>query len=343
VLGGIADMRAGTRIRHVERLSLAPRAGPSIASFEIPAPLKAKNRQGMFLRGNVLTVFGGNRSLEQHDFEPEDFQDDCYALDLGSFAWTARGNFPERRQTIATAFSSDGKSGLAIGGFGHDGENAVARSAGFRYSFADDAWKRDEHLDLPLPRTQFGLATIKSTLWLFGGLDYDPMRGDDAFVHPTAVLSLDLASENAAFAPSGIEMPGARRAFACATLGERAYLVGGMRGNFELVEDCVAFDAGTRRFTPIAAPKRTRLSGELVALGQRLYLCGGSSRNADGKLGPDPTIEEYDPATDRWTVVVDALPAPMKHMRAFALRDRLLLASANVDGVRALRLCLIRP
>ena len=344
VLGGIDDMRKDGRVRHVEVLDPRRAAAAIVDVFEIPAPFAAKNRQGAFLRGNTLTLFGGNRSLKQHDFAEDDFQSEAYTLDLATFEWKQRAAFPEGRQTVAAAVVDDGATGLAVGGFGFVDGRAKARDAGFRYSFQQDAWEPAPNVALPDPRTQFGLVEGNGRLWILGGLDFDPARGEDeSFQHLDTVLSLDLSDPDARFVDSGVRLTSPRRAFACTTLAGKAYLVGGMREDFEVVEQCETFDFETRSFAPIAAPRKTRISANLVAVEGALYLCGGSSRGENGKLAPDRSIERYDPDTNTWRVVVEEIPIPMPHVRAFALRNRLLLVSSHVDGPPTTRLVLIAP
>jgi hypothetical protein len=157
------------------------------------------------------------------------------------------------------------------------------------------------------------------------------------------VLSADLSDPDGSFTDSGVRLTTPRRAFACAAIGGKAYLVGGMREDFEAVDECEVFDFATRTFSAIAAPQRTRISAELVALDGRLYLCGGSSRGESGKLAPDRSIERYDPAQNTWDVVVAEVPVPMSHERAFALRDRLLLVSSHVDGPPTTRIVIVTP
>ena len=102
--------------------------------------------------------------------------------------------------------------------------------------------------------------TLPELLASFGGLDYDPRRGDDdAFRLPTEVLVRSDAAPAEGFRPAGVELTTPRRAFACAALGGRAYLVGGLREDFDRVEDCEAFDFAARRFVPIAKPRAPRV------------------------------------------------------------------------------------
>jgi hypothetical protein len=340
-LGGIDEMRSAGRVRPIERFAGEYRSVPRVSTITLPAPFPARNRQGALVRGDTLFLFGGNTSLGQHDFEPENFARATWSLDLATLAWRERAPFPEGRQTIAASLSADEKTGFAIGGFAHDGDEAVSRGAGFRYDLEADAWSADARLALDVPRTQTGLVRRDGALWVLGGVDYDPRREGQEWNLPLDVLVLADGAER--FVPSGARLTTPRRAFACAELDGRAYLVGGMREEFALVDECEAFDLATRRFVPIAKPRATRVSASLVTFGGKLYLAGGSSRAADGKLRPDPAIEVYDPAADRWSVHVDALPEPMEHLQAFALRDRLLLVSAHVSGPPALRLAYVNP
>jgi hypothetical protein len=157
------------------------------------------------------------------------------------------------------------------------------------------------------------------------------------------VLSLDLSDPDARMVDSGVRLTAPRRAFGCAALDGKAYLVGGMREEFDTVDECEVFDFETRTFSAVAAPRRTRISCEMVAVDGKLYLCGGSSHGEAGKLVPDRSIECYDPATNTWSVVIDELPQPMPHMKAFALRDRILIVSSHVDGPPTTRIVLIAP
>lgn len=332
------------RIRQIERLG-AHRPGPAVvAQWTVPCPADFKNRQGMLLHGKQLYLFGGNRSTEQHDFEQEDFTNQSWSIDLSTLMFHREADFPEAIQTIQTEFSAGG-GGLAVGGFGHDGEVARARTASYSIDFESGEWS-DASLDLPIARSQFGLARNGEDYWVFGGLDYDPRReAGDQFRHLTTVLRSSVTPEGEArFIEAGIELPEPRRAFAGAYLNGRYYLIGGMREDFQLVEPCRAFDFASETWIDVPAPARQRLSGELVALNDRLYLIGGSSPKSSGKgLESNYSIEVFDPVANSWSLLQSEVPFPPKHIRAFAFRGRLLLASTNFDGANQLRLALIDP
>jgi len=327
-VGGIGGMHTDGRTRHVEVFNpRQPSTAPSLVRWTLPSPGAAKNRQGAFLSGDHLVLFGGNNSLGQHDFEAENFLADGHAIHVPSLAVQPAAPYPVPRQSMQTVVG-DG-IGLSVGGFGHDGKVARTHGEVFAYDARSNAWS--SRPGLPGTRSQFGLASHGDALWVFGGLDYDPTRaGKDQFRHQTSVLRAP-ADGSAPFADSGIELPGPRRAFGGVAHEGKFYMVGGMRGGFQLVEDCAAFDFEREAFSPIACPRRVRLNPQLVAVGNRLVLVGGSSK-VDGKLGPDRTIEVYDPAAGTWSTLALELPLPARHLRAFAYRDRLLLYSAHNDN-----------
>lgn len=333
-LGGILGMVRDGRTRHVEAIPLTEGADArldSIASFALPAPGRAKNRQVLFVRGDSLYAFGGNQSREQHDFAPEAFLAEGFRLHLASLDWTPLAPLPEPRQSMGSCVASDGSQALALGGFGHDGEVARTLAGAFAYDFDADAWSAVEG-GLQDALTQFGLFEQGSELWIAGGMDYDPRRAKDArFVLPRTLLHASVEGGAPRFEPAGgLELPGTRRAFGSATLDGRCYLVGGMREGFEPVEECDVLDLATKSWERIPGPRRVRISPELVALEGRLYLVGGSSRRAaDGELEPDPSIEVYDPATRAWSVLLEELPFEPLHLRAFAYEGRLLLYTAQ--------------
>jgi hypothetical protein len=346
-LGGIRGMTTDPRTVHVEPVSLRPATAPEVVLLELPYGGRAKNRQGLFVHGDAVHLFGGNVSLEQHDFEPEHFTREHHVLDLPSLRWTSAAPYPVARQTMQTVVLGEGRQarGVSVGGFGHDGSVARTHPESFAFDFRAGTWSSSAP-DLPEPRSQFGLVRLAvpaaasaaadrdDALVVLGGLDYDPGRpARDRFRHVTPVL---VARPGApAFAPGGVELPEPRRAAGVAALEGRIYLVGGMAGEFQLVESCRVYDVAARTFAPIACPARTRLNPQLVALeepggARALYLVGGTSRQGDD-LGPEPTVERYDPASDTWTTVLDRLPVEPRHVRAFAYRGRLAVLSTHTE------------
>ncbi|MCB9898112.1 MAG: hypothetical protein H6825_08930 [Planctomycetes bacterium] len=358
-LGGIVGMDPSGRLRHVERVRPAPAAAfvpaggedPSDATcdarddapvddaaaaestarvllrLDVPTPALARNRQGAALVGRALYLFGGNRSTGQHDFGPDDFLSEGWRLSLADLSWERLPDFPARRQSMVALSSSDGRELRLFGGFGHDGDAARTQSGAQAFDLELGLWRALP--ELPAPLTQFGLADVGDAKYVLGGLDYDPDRvEDDGFRHVRTVLRADTAAREPRFVDTGLELPEARRAFGCAALDGRIYLVGGMAGDFARVEPCRAFDPAAGTFAEIASPRAVRISPELVALDGRLALFGGTSRDPrTGDSRSDPSIEVYDPATDTWRVALEDAGLDPRHARAFALDGRLLIVS----------------
>lgn len=332
-VGGI--IKEVGRVRTIETLDLGTKASgtdkPRVEHLTLTAPGPAKNRQGVFLRKNQIYVFGGNNSLEQHDFEPENFLDHGYKLSLGTFKWKPVKAYPKKRQTMQTVVLADGDTGVSVGGFGHDGERARTHPESYLYDFDNDRWT-ERAGTVPVSRSQFGLMRYDGHLWAIGGLDYDPNRPDKKrFQHANTVFKAKADDPKAAFVDTGITLPQPRRAFGGALLGDRYYLVGGMRDGFKLVEACDVYDFKSNSWSTIPAPKKTRISPELVALDGKLYMASGAILSPDDEMLPDPTIEVFDPATNSWSVFIDKLPIDTTHMRMFAHRGRLLVYSAHAE------------
>ena len=337
-VGGISR---GVRPTHLEKLQLGPvDPMPTVTVMSLPTPMEAKNRQGVFLHDGWLHLYGGNNSVGQHDFEADNFLSSGHRLSLADLHWEEGTEYPAARQTIQTCMDGQGNA-YAIGGFGHDGDVARGWTDGYRYDLRSGTWN-DDGPDLPVPRSQFGLVENDGRMWAFGGLDYDPRREEgDQFRHLTEVVVAEPGSD---FAYDGLHIPEPRRAFAGAKLDGHYYMIGGMRENFQLVENCRVFDFETQEFKEIPSPSRPRLSAELVALGDRLYLAGGSSPKAEGSgLESNRSIECYDPATNTWSMVMDEIPINPRHMRMMPYRGRLLLFTSHVADDDMVTLAFIDP
>jgi N-acetylneuraminic acid mutarotase len=329
-VGGIPSAHRGARIRHIEQASLdAPPAG---VVWTLDTQSAAKNRQGAFLLGQQLYVFGGNNSLEQHDFAPENFVSTARRLDLGTLEWKAAADFPVKRQSMQTAIGGTEEKplGLVVGGFGFAGDRLGSQPEVYAYDVKADQWSASL-AKMPIARSQFGLVEWEKAAWVIGGLNFEQNRKGDEFKLPTAVLRLDLEHPEAGFTDAGFNVGETRRAFAGGLLGDRFYLTGGLKDNFEPVIACEVLDLKTKTSSPMTCPSRHRLGGELVPLGNKLYLIGGSAPpDGGGERVPSTRIEAYDPATNQWTTLSDALPfEEPKQLQAFAYRDRLLLYTAN--------------
>ncbi len=341
VLGGVHGMTTDDRIAHLEPIELDAPAEPRFHRWVLDNPSDAKNRQGMGLIGDRLIAVGGNRSLGQHDFEPEHFSAQTWELHLTSMRWEARPDFPVARQSMRV--HEDRGDLLIAGGFGHGGEAARTFDEIYQYvgETAGEAtpYKKLE-TTLPQALTQFSLVLHDKTWWTIGGLDFDAARGPkEMFQHTSAIHRGEAKAGASKFETAKVEMPGTRRAFAGAELDGKFYMAGGMRESFATVDDCQVFDLAKASWSKFACPSAVRINADMVAVGKKLYLVGGS-RNGDPEKGaeglvPDRSIEVYDPAKDSWSVLVDDIGLEPKHMRALAWGEHILMFTTHNEEGRA--------
>jgi N-acetylneuraminic acid mutarotase len=355
-LGGVCR---GVQVRAIERLaaqladvqdsthpveasaSLAAQPPPS-ARVKLASPSAARNRQGAALVGDRLYFFGGNRGLAQHDFGPDHFLAESWSLDLRSLDWESLSELPFRRQSLQLGALAENEL-LAVGGFGHDGEDTRAFADVVQYSVEADTWTR--RAELPLGRSQFALIPHEGALWMFGGWTALVDDGDgQEFQLALDVLRMDpSAGEKARFEPTGVELPQGRRAFGCALLDDRVWLVGGLTDEFERVETCDVFDLASRTWSQASAPRHARIGPDLVALDGKLYLVGGSSEGPARRGGADRSIEVFDPASQAWSVLAEDCGVEPEHIRAWAHAGRLLLVSTQHADPASIELAWIEP
>jgi N-acetylneuraminic acid mutarotase len=334
----VSGTSRGSHVRNIEWLKTDREPGPRITRVALPAPGSAKVRQGIFLHNNALYVFGGNNAVRDHQFAPENFLDEAFRISLNGLYAKRGQDFPVKRQSFITWVTHTGGNprfrearGYAIGGFGHDGEAAVSKADIFAYDFATDTW-RDGGVSLPVPLTQFGHTEHEGALYLFGGMDFDPARGTRGrFQMSDKVYKWSPHAEGAdGFTELETRLPIRRRAFGGAQLGERYYLVGGMTANFEEVEHCDVYNFATGEWETIPAPSDVRLSPKLIPLDGKLYLVGGSSPTLDG-MARNLSIEVYNPATNKWSTLIEDIGVDLGELQAFAFHHRILLYSVHND------------
>jgi len=341
-LGGIAGMDKGDRLRGIERLWFDEVDSALVTSVEVPLECAPRNRQGVFLVGRALHLFGGNGSPGQHDFAPETFAQDGLVLDLGSFATRALAPYPVRRQAMeAVCFDARGLA-LVGGGFGHDGEVARSFAETYLYDLEFDTWRAGPRFDRP--RSQFAMARVGGDVWVLGGHDYDPRRVDDeAFLFPLAVMLADENDLAGGFADSGLRLPRGRRAFACAELDGRIHLVGGMGPGFAVVDVVDVLDTNRGTWTTIPSPATQRVGAALAAHGGRLYLVGGTSLAEHDRAKPVQSVEVYDPTLGEWRVHVDDIGVDLRHVRAASYGERVLVWTTESEGQGALQAHFVTP
>ena len=350
-LGGAGN---GCKVRWVETVELECNDRPvqlSVSSIAFPGAGRA--RHTTFMAGGALHFAGGNRSVRQHDFAPENFVAEHHALQLGALTWSRLADLPFARQSMESGLRLDTAAtgqtsrragafmAFVLGGFSDPGDGTRSHVEVASYSSQSAAWERSA-AQLPVPRTQFALLYDGERFWVFGGLDYAAKREGREFSLPTEVLSWD-PNRDPAFVDTGHRLRVGRRAFAGALLGRSAYLVGGMTDAFRPVLEAESLDLDTGRWETIPSPSKPRVSPSLVGLQGRLLLLGGTSpRAGDRDLAANPSIEMFDPVTRRWTVVLEEVPFPAPPSGAHAMGDSVLLYALEPGAISMLHLGLLR-
>lgn len=346
VIGGAAY---GGAARSVEWLKPSEK-GASITRVTIPAPGKAKGRQGAFLDKGSLYVFGGNNSVKDHQFKLENFESEAFKISLPELSATKIADFPVNRQSMVT-FTQGTKDrfaeklGFAIGGFGFSSgdKDATTQSGIFLYSVDADVWEPAK-ITLPARLTQFGIGEHEDKIYIFGGLDFDRSRGKKGqFKESRAIWMYGAKSKSnpQTFVKLEPELPTSRRAFGGAVLDGKLYLIGGMTKSFEEIDQCDVYDIKTGTWSEISKPSDVRLSPTLVPLNGKLYLVGGSSPTEEGFVR-NQSIEEFDPAKGTWRTVVADIGQEMVEMKVFAYGHRLLLYSVHNEE-NEVRLLFVDP
>ncbi len=340
VVGGISGMTTLGRTALVEHYDVrgdGSLAGEPVLRYEVPAIGAAKNRQGSLLMGDTLYLFGGNSSTGQHDFEAERFQSNGVFFHVPSLGTHEAPAFPVHRQSMTVVPLPEGKA-LSLGGFGMEAADGtmVEEARTQRDAFLWDGESWSPVAGLPVGRSQIGATLRGDQVFVFGGLDYDATRPEgDQFRHLKPLLAAP-AGGGAEFGETGVELPGPRRAFGGAMLGDRYVLVGGMREDFQLVDDCVAYDFASEAFGEFPCPEFPRLNPRLLSLGNgTLLLVGGTAVTPEG-LRPATALELYREDTGSWTKLSFELPIPARHLHAQPLASgRVLLLSTHDDEDRA--------
>lgn len=340
-LAVVAGAHTGGHVPWVERLHFDESGHQGVTAQVVTLQHEglAKQRFGIFEHKGWLYGLGGNTSTEGHQFKPDNFLAQTFRIHPGSGTFEMLSDLPAARQSmVVTSTGWPERVQWALGGFGHDGDEERSQNGILRYSLEQDEWTEAGKLHKPL--TQFGSATRDESLWIFGGLDYDPDRLEE-FEHQDAILAVDLSGDEPTVQEMG-KLPEPRRAFGGAMVGDAYFMVGGMREDFQQLETCWRFDFETTKWSPIATPSRPRISPDLVALGGKLYLIGGSSKR-DDKFQADATIEVYDPVANAWSLFMEEIPVPARNLIATTWGDdHLLLVSAHSEEPE-LKLAFLSP
>jgi hypothetical protein len=162
-------------------------------------------------------------------------------------------------------------------------------------------------------------------------MSFDAAREkEDQIRYTRRIIKLDLRQPGLAFEDTGIALAESRRAFGGALLNGNYFLVGGLKEGFAPATSCEAIDLSAKQSRSMPCPGQHRLGAELVAVAGKLYLVGGSVAATGPEREASRTIEVYDPASQRWSILPGAVPLDsVDQLRAFAFKDQLLLYTAQ--------------
>lgn len=317
---------AGAGKAHLHTCEVVPTRDDTlhVQRWRVPVDHPARNRQAFAVLGDTLYMAGGNCGKQQHDFAPEHFTAEVVAVDLRTMRSTKVAPLPAPRQS--QPLLADGKTLLTVGGFAHSGGGGRSQADGARLDVTTGAWQAIAAA-LPEPRTQFGIARAAGSLWLLGGIDYAPDRKGSEFVYPPALLR---SNDDGTFANTELRMPRSRRAFGCAAVGDRIWLVGGMREGFAPVPEVDVFDAAAGTWQDGPAPA-ARVSPFLFALGDTLVLAGGSVEGDEG-LERARTLSVLAAGEQRWREL--PLPIDAAILGGAVHGERLLLVTRDADALQ---------
>lgn len=108
----------------------------------------------------------------------------------------------------------------------------------------------------------------------------------------------------------------------------RVYAIGGGGPGFASLDAVEIFDPKAERWRALR-PMPTKRSGAMaVALGDRIAVIGGGFKKPDGKFRFLPTVEFYEPASDRWSPGPD-MSQPHDYPACAILDGRVYIATGH--------------
>ncbi|PQO28829.1 DUF3386 family protein [Blastopirellula marina] len=327
-VGGIST--TGGRMAVVESVNVPSQSdAPHLLKWSVPFDGKAKHSQTVVLDGGKLYAVGGNASRSPHDFSPGAFVNEAFVFDIGSQSVERLPDMPYAMQSgagVAQSLTSKHDQIVVLGGLGMNGEQFGSLTGVLSLNPKAKTWSVASS-SLPQPRGMFQAVTFDDAIWSFGGSNAGKGGG----------LNTDIVhwwGDESSIAPlPGVVLPHARRSFGGARLGDEYFLVGGLAEGTKIAEAVDVFNFNDRTWREIASPNRHRVFPSLTSDGERLYLFGGFS-NTNGHFAPEPSLEVYDPASNRWTILAESIEGvdPSMTLRNFGGRLLFYGIDKEVDG-----------
>jgi N-acetylneuraminic acid mutarotase len=271
----------------------------SWATNNAPKPDLGRVEAGILQIGSKLYVIGGFR-------ENLTITSRVDVLDFSTGKWTSLAPLPSGAARTHGAVATDGKFIYLVSGQPGEGYSAGTTKA-FKYDIANNQWS--SFVSLPSTRFASTMFYIGGKLHLVGGTSSDRAtpQDDHWLIDPNAA--------NPKW-ESASSMPKAQDHIAHAVIGDDVYIVGGEHGHASIADPHAAtyvqhkylfkYDDKTDTWTRLAdMPKAaSHFEGAIQVINGKIVVFGGKAGN-DDQTG---TVQVYDPATNKWRVISNAIP-----------------------------------
>jgi N-acetylneuraminic acid mutarotase len=228
--------------------------------------------------------------------------------------WTKLAPFPEPAEEVLGAVAG-GKlyvfAGLAPGW--------KPKALVFEYDPAANKWAQKK--PMPVASHHVAFAALNDKIYAFGGFSL-PAGGPPQWVPVDQAWEYDPAADSwKALAP----MPHKRGAAGAAVANGKIYVVGGVGipagssqtgltqpGPQDVTGRVDEYDPATNSWTQKASMPTARNHHVVAAVNDKIYAIGGRIGTAFITVGSSNigSVEEYDPATDRWSGAKARMPTP---------------------------------
>ncbi|MCS6862214.1 MAG: hypothetical protein NZT92_18065, partial [Abditibacteriales bacterium] len=237
------------------------------------------------------------------------FLDADVAYVQGQFNWQPRASMLTPR-SWAPAVVVGGKI-YVVGGcsspVSQQFYNAVATME--EYNPATDTWRQLRPMSMP--RVGPAVAALRGKIYVFGGFNRNTWSAN------SSVEIYDIATNTWS---AGAPMPTPRSWMRAVVLNDKIYVLGGV--GYGYLGDVEVYDPSTNTWLPRAASfSPERYLHAAVAYNGRIYIIGGDSwQRGYNEVWND--IQEYDPATNRWTRKTP-MPSPASGLDAVVVDGKI--------------------
>jgi len=201
--------------------------------------------------------------------------------------WTKKADMLTARGILSTSVV-DGKI-YAIGGYDANGMSIKTVE---EYDPAKDTWMKKA--DMPTARNWFSTSVMDGKIYAIGG-------GSEVVIGFSIVEIYDPATDTWT---KGSNMPTGRRGLSTSAVNGKIYAIGGDNKFGPSLSTVEEYDPVKDTWTKKADMLTGRAGLSTSIVNGKIYAIGGIPMNIQGNTALS-TVEEYDPATDKWTKKAD--------------------------------------